>query len=93
MLRVCTKTASTDHDQLRLIYLKRLFCDPAVRDRMILKKVAKDLVVVAVELKVGKDQVFLAMPNELQELAINYREVLFLTGGRIEEDYGGNHLL
>ncbi|MDL1959902.1 MAG: hypothetical protein LWX01_13075 [Deltaproteobacteria bacterium] len=60
---------------------------------MILKKVAKDLVVVTVEFKVAKDQVFLAMPSELQELAINFREILFLTGGWVEEDYGGSHLL
>ncbi|MBA7678262.1 hypothetical protein ES703_86535 [subsurface metagenome] len=48
---------------------------------------------VAVALKVAKDQVFLAMPSELQELAINFREILFLTGGWIEKDYGGSHLL
>jgi hypothetical protein len=93
MLRVYTKTASTDHDQLWLIYLKRLFCDPAVGDCVILEKVAKDLVMVAVELKVGKYQVFLAMPSELQELAINFREILFLAGNWIEDDYGGSHVL
>jgi len=79
MLRVYTKTASTDHDQLGLIHLERLFCDPAVGDRMILKKVGKDLVVVTVELKVGKDQIFPTMPSELQELALNFQEILFLT--------------